>query len=275
MEPRRNHHSVASASLLDAGRRAPMLCAQRESELARQALTGSREAFDALLASHVRLVVTLAHEFASFGLPKEDLVGEGMLGLVEATRRFDPERGVRLAAYAAWWIRAYMRRFTIQNRRIVRAPSTRPARKLMANLRRVQRELTQRQGEPPACEAIAKALHVGVRDVEQMEAALSSRDVPLGGGDDRRPVDLPDAAPSPEDMVAEAEERARTRDALDRALDSLSTRERRILRERYLGDAGESLASVGRGLGLSRERVRQLERLAQAKLRGAVLASVA
>jgi RNA polymerase sigma-32 factor len=270
MEPSRNQSTVASQLLLDTGRRSPMLSAEREVALAR-----AREAFDALLASHVRLVVTLAHEFASFGLPKEDLVGEGLLGLVEATRRFDPDRNVRLAAYAAWWIRAYMRRYTIQNRRIVRAPSTRPARKLMANLRRVQRELTQKQGEPPAVEEVAKALRVGVADVEQMEAALSSRDVTLAGGEDRRPVDLPDAAPSPEDLVAEAEERARTRDALDRAIGGLSTRERRIVCERYFGDTNESLANVGRGLGLSRERVRQLERLAQTKLRGAVLASVA
>jgi RNA polymerase sigma-32 factor len=252
-----------------------MLSAKRESELARAACAGSREAFEELLASHLRLVVTLAHEFARFGLPKEDLVGEGLVGLVEATRRFDPERGVRLAAYAAWWIRAYMRRYTIQNRRIVRAPSTRPARKLMANLRRVQRHLGQLRGEPPAAEAIAEALHVGVRDVEQMEAALSSRDVPLAGGDDRRPLDIPDASPSPEDLVAEAEERAKTRVALGRAIDALPGRERRILRERYLGGDGESLAEVGRGLGLSRERVRQLERIAQAKLRETVLASVA
>ena len=145
-----------------------MLTAEEELRLARDANAGSAQGFERLLKSHLRLVLTIAHEFSTYGLPLEDLVSEGMLGLVEAARRFEHERGVRLAAYAAWWIRAYMRRYTIYNRRIVRTPSSRHGRRLLANLRKTQRALTQQFGERPDADLVAKTLHVGVLDVEEM-----------------------------------------------------------------------------------------------------------
>ena len=177
---KRDDRSLGLESMLRAAKQAPMLTAEKELELAHKAAEGSEQAFEALLKSHLRLVLTIAHEFSSYGLPLDELISEGLLGLVEAARRFDPERGVRLAAYAAWWIRAYMRRYTIFNRRIVRTPSSRHGRKLLANLRRTQRELAQQTGEAPDAETVAEVLGVGVRDVEEMEAALSGRDVPCG-----------------------------------------------------------------------------------------------
>jgi RNA polymerase sigma-32 factor len=250
-----------------------MLSSTDELRLAKQASAGSDASFERLLRSHLRLVLTIAHEFSAYGLPLEDLAGEGMLGLVEAARRFDPDRGVRLAAYAAWWIRAYMRRYTIFNRRIVRAPSSRHGRKLLANLRRTQRELAQASGERPDADAVATALGVGVRDVEEMEAALSGRDIPCGSDAEGRALDLPEDGPSPEAMVADNEERERSVEVVRDALHRLSNRERHIVQERYFGADSTSLASIGRGMGLSRERVRQLEHQAQAKLRDAIAAS--
>ena len=121
-------------ALMAAARRAPLLTMEEETQLARRAAAGCERSFEKLLRCHLRLVLTLARDFRAYGLPLQDLVSEGLLGLVEAARRFDPDRGVRLAAYAAWWIRAFIRRYTIFNRRIVRTPSTRHGRRLLASL---------------------------------------------------------------------------------------------------------------------------------------------
>ena len=269
----REDRELGLEALQRAARRAPMLSIEEEHRLAVRAASGCERSFERLLQAHLRLVLTIARDFSRYGLPSQDLVSEGLLGLVEAARRFDPERGVRLAAYAAWWIRAYIRRYTIFNRRIVRTPSTRHGRRLLANLRRTQRELAQATGSAPDAAAVAVALGVETRDVEEMEAALSGRDVSCGTDSDGRSVDLPSESPSPETLVAETEDRQRSELLLLRALDDLPARERHILKCRYLADDGNSLASIGRGMGLSRERVRQLEHQAQGRVRDALSAS--
>jgi RNA polymerase sigma-32 factor len=255
---------------LKAARHAPLVSAEEELRLARAARLGSKPAFEALIRAHLRLVLSMAHEFASYSLPLDELVSEGLLGLVEAARRYDAERGVRLAAYATWWIRAYMRRFTIANRRIVRTPSSRHGRKLLANLRKTQRALQQETGEAPDRDKIAQVLGVGVRDVDEMECALSGRDVPCGPEEPSR-----EHEESPETLVAAAEEQRSSESALHCALELLNQRERRIVEERYLTDNSASLASLGRDLGLSRERVRQIEHRAHDKMRDAMLAAIA
>ena len=260
---------IGTKSLLKAARHAPLVGAEEEVRLARLAQAGHKPAFEALVRAHLRLVLSMAHEFASYSLPLDELVSEGLLGLVEATRRYDAERGVRLAAYATWWIRAYMRRFTIANRRIVRTPSSRHGRKLLANLRKTQRALQQETGEAPDRETVAQVLGVGVRDVDEMEAALSGRDVPCGPEEPDFDIE------SPESLVAAAEEQRSSGAALSSALELLNQRERRIVEERYLTENSASLASLGRELGLSRERVRQIEHRAQDKMRDAMLAAVA
>ncbi len=272
---KRHHSPLGTGALLEAAKRAPVLSAEEELALAHQAQSGSNAAFEALLRAHLRLVLTIAHEFGAYGLPLDELVSEGLVGLCEAARRFEPDRGVRLAAYGAWWIRAFMRRYTISNRRIVRTPSSRHGRKLLANLRRTQREMAQASGSAPDAHAVALALGVGVRDVEEMEAALSARDVPCGVDAEGRAVDVACPCPSPEALVADIEEQQWSVDAIEQALSMLSQREREIVKARYLTEKMSSLASIGRDLGLSRERVRQLEHQAQAKMRHSILASVA
>ena len=250
----------------------PPLNAEQERRLARAAVAGSKSAFEQLVRAHVPLALVIAREYCRQGDALDDLVSEGLLGLVEATRRFDAERGVRLAAYAAFWIRAYVRRYTIFNRRIVRPPSSRNGRRVLAHLRSTEQRLLQQNGESPNHEAVAAALSVSSRDVEEMIGALSGRDVPLDA-DAGRALALSSEQTTPEALLAEREEQATREHAVKRALDSLDKRERRIMRFRYLDTQKKSLAAIGRDLGISRERVRQLEHTAQEKLRSALAAA--
>jgi RNA polymerase sigma-32 factor len=261
--------------LATAAGEAPMLTNEREINLARAAAAGSVQAFNELISSHLRLVFSIARQYDRYGVPTDDLIAEGTLGLVEAARRFDPTKGVRLAAYAAWWIRAYMRRYTLATRRIVRGPATRQGRKLISNLRRAQRELAQREGEPPSVERIAKALGVDPHSVEEVDAYLSGCDVTCGLDEDGRGHEVVAGDPSPEALVGEHEEVRRSSDAVQAALTQLNERERQIVMRRYLCAESSSLSSIGNEMGLSRERVRQLEQQARLKMRQTVLVSVA
>jgi len=243
-----------------------MLTREEEQSLARRIQQGDERACDALLQAHLRLVFSMAAEFGSYGLAFDDLVSEALVGLLVAVRRFDPDRGVRFAAYAAWWIRAQLRQYTLANRRIVRSPSTRNGRMLLARLRRTQRLLGQHTGEQPDRQAVANALGVAVSEVEEIECVLSSRDMPCGVEIAGRTLEIASEAPSPEALVAEADEQRDMRRDFRRALTALSQRERRIIEERCLREVPSSLADLGRDLGISRERVRQLEVHSQKKL---------
>jgi RNA polymerase sigma-32 factor len=172
--------STSIGALAKAARSGAMLSQVEEQDLARLAQQGNQRAFERLVHAHIPLVFAIASEFRSYGLPAEELMSEGLLGLVKAARGFDPERGTRLASYAAWWIRAYLRSYTISNRRIVRGPSTRNARKTLAWLRRTERELARSTGGPPDLDAVASVLGVKTSDVEEARAILGKRDLPYG-----------------------------------------------------------------------------------------------
>jgi RNA polymerase sigma-32 factor len=247
--------------------RAPYLSAQQEAKLTREVATGSQPALDRLLRAHFRLVLSMANEYASGHCAKDELVSEGLLGLVEAARRFDPERGTRFAAYAAWWIRAYMRRYALCNRRIVRAPSTRAARRLLSNLPRLERTILQDTGVQPDAETIAKALGVDVAAVREVDAAVSSHDVSCTNDQAGRSSELPSEGPTPEALFVLAESEHLTRERVRSALDQLSCRERQVVEKRHLSEDRRTLSEIGRDLGVSRERIRQLEVRACDKLR--------
>jgi RNA polymerase sigma-32 factor len=242
------------------------LSQEEERRLARLAAQGDERAFERLVQSHLPLVHAIASEFRSYGLPADELVSEGLLGLVKAARCFDPERGVPLAGYAAWWIRAYIRTFTLENRRIVRGPCTRGARKILAGLNRTERTLTQLDGERPQPEALARALGVSVREVDEMRAVLRARDVPCGVETNGRVFELPSDAPSPETVVSEAEERELQDRRLRLALSQLDPRARRVLEQRNLLPEVATLGMLGNELGVSKERVRQIEVQAKARV---------
>jgi RNA polymerase sigma-32 factor len=258
-----------------AANEAPVLDATTEQRLVAAFQSGSERALGELLRSHLRLVLSVAKRYAGHGASLEDLVSEGNLGLIEAARRFELERGNRFGTYAAWWVRAYIRRFALVNRRIVAAPSTRNARRVLSKLRETQRDIAQREGRPADRAEVARALEVTEADVAMVETALSGRDVALGPVDDGPGWEVASEGVSPEAETAEREHESFCRTRIAEALLELSPRERRIVVERYLDSEGATLSTLGTRLGLSRERVRQIEKRAQKKLRTALLDCVA
>jgi RNA polymerase sigma-32 factor len=241
---------------------AQYLTLEQEQDLAQQIRAGSQTALDHLLRAHVRLVLAMARELAHGSAAKDELVSEGLLGLTLAAQRFDPARG-RFATYAAYWVRACMLRFQHWNRRIVRAPSTRNARQLVAHLPRLKRAYVREHGEEPDAEAIARAFELEVGEVQDLVDALFGRDVPCGPSEHELPTD----ALSPEALVADAESARAARERLRLALAQLPHRERVIMEQRHLSDEGASLLELGRDFGISGERVRQLELIARGRLR--------
>lgn len=246
--------------------KAPFLSADQEAELVSQVAAGSPVALDRLLRAHMRLVLAMVNEFAARAPgSRDELVSEGLLGLVEAARRFEPHRGTRFAAYAAWWIRAYMRRFCLLNRRIVRAPSTRAARLLLSNLPKLERRYLGHTGSRPDAETIARTLGVDIESVREVQAAVSSHDVPCATG--AASADLESDQPTPEALLAQADAERVIRQRVRGALEQLSGREREVMEKRHLEDQPHTLSEIGKDLGVSRERVRQLELRACDKLR--------
>lgn len=253
----------------------PMLSAEEERELAqRWQQTRDMRAAWRLVTSHLRYVVEIARGYRGYGLPTEDLVQEGNIGLMRAVYRFDPTRGARLLTYATHWIRAYIHEFILRNWRIVKIATTRAKRKLFFNLRRAKARL----GHVSADEAsmIASALDVRPRDVVEVDAAFVARDhsldAPLDPADDGgESLDafLADESIDVEESVAERDFHARARANLDAALASLDDRGRTIIARRWLVEDHEkwTLARLAEELGVSIERVRQLEAAALRRLR--------
>jgi len=258
-------------------REKPLLSAELERSLLKRAQVGDQRAVHELVESHMRLVVQVASRYAREGLSAHDLVSEGVLGLMEAVRRFDLAHDARFASYSAWWVRACVRRYALANRRIVGGPSTRGARIARARLRQTERLLAQRFSRRPTRAELAEQLGVAEHDVELVEVALSSRDVSLtteeqtGAGT----LDLADETASPEQAVAEAEHQAACERSIHRALTGLSDRERAVVREQFFEEDGKSLADVGRALGVSRQRAGQILAGARDKLRARLDVAVA
>ena len=244
-------HPATGRLLADLER--PMLEACRERALLAAAREGDARAKAELVGAHLRLVRAVARRLTP--RPSEDLVSEGIVGLLEAIERFDATREVRLATYAAHWIRARVQQFLLANRSIVRAPDTRASRKVFARMGRARRALAGQTSEPSA-EEIAHEIGVETSDVEGVLASQAS-DVPVdtahdGGGGVATTT-------TPEDRYAEAElARVRHR-VIDDALATLPERERRVLESRTLAADSQTLDQLARTLCLSRERVRQLE----------------
>jgi RNA polymerase sigma-32 factor len=245
----------------------PLLAAANERELLLRGRSGDQSAVARLVESHMRLVVQIASSYAREGLSAHDLVSEGTLGLMEAVRRFDVARDTRFASYAAWWVRACVRRYALDNRRIVGVPSTRGARVARARLRGAERTLTQRYGRPPTRGELAQDLGVSEQDIELVEVALSSRDVSLTASEGNGTDDVCSGGIGPEEAVADAELRMRQEQAVREALALLSDRERALVREQFFEDDGRSLADLGRALGVSRQRAGQILAAARGKLR--------
>lgn len=274
--------SGISRSFVKAAMDAPFLSREHEHALAIQWRdAGDQGALDQLTTAHMRLVIAIAARFRNYGLPVQDLVQEGHVGLLEAAARFDPEREVRFSTYATWWIRASIQDFVLRNWSIVRGGTSSAQKALFFNLRRLRMRIARRAEDEPDLDIHAEiATAVGVRreDVVTMEARLSGPDTSLdapvsddGSGSASRGDFFKDTAPLPDEIVGDSIDTERRYEWLQSALTVLSERELRILRERRLSEEGETLEALGTKLGISKERVRQIENRALEKLKKALI----
>jgi RNA polymerase sigma-32 factor len=266
----------ANLNFIKASMREPLLLRDREFDLARRWREDAEvDALHDLVRAYTRLVVATAGRFRNYGLPMGDLVQEGNVGLMQAASRFEPDREVRFSTYAAWWIRSAMQDYILRNWSIVRTGTTAAQKSLFFNLRRLRAKIEDASGRSLTHEGrvtIAAELKVELGEVEAMETRLGAVDQSLNapvseGGEDDWQDFLSDNRPSPEDVVIglrDSETRSRW---LADALHELCPRERTIIAERRLREEGATLEELGRTLGVSKERVRQLEHRAMLKLR--------
>jgi RNA polymerase sigma-32 factor len=238
------------------------------------------QALHRLITAYMRLAISMAARFRRYGAPMNDLIQEASLGLMKAADKFDPDRGVRFSTYAVWWIKAGIQDYVMRNWSMVRTGSTSSQKALFFNLRRVQakleREAAQR-GETldqhQLRHMVAAEVGVPVADVEMMEGRLSGSDFSLNATqssdeEGREWIDvLEDDGVQAAEAVEGAHDAQRLRGWMEHALQGLNPRERYIVAERKLRDEGRTLESLGEELGLSKERVRQLEAAAFAKMR--------
>jgi len=223
-----------------------------------------------LVEGHLRLVVKIARSccFRASSLP--DLIQEGTLGLMKAVTKYDPDRGVRLSTYASWWIRAYVYQYLMVNGRMMRLVTTYPQRKLFFALRREQAKLSA-AGEKVEPAILAKKLRVPVKDVVEMEARLSGRDVHLDTSshdESGRSAfgELTEDRAGPDEALFAGELRRAVRQKMQTLGATLGEREKLILEHRLVADEPITLQEVGRRCGISRERVRQLEKRLKERL---------
>jgi RNA polymerase sigma-32 factor len=275
--------SASSRDFVRAAMRAPYLERDEEHELAvRWREVRDQAALDRLTSAHMRLVIAVAAKFRNFGLNMSDLIQEGHVGLLEAAARFEPDREVRFSTYATWWIRASIQDYILRNWSIVRSGTSSSQKSLFFNLRRLRARLAQSTDQRPRqliFAEIATALGVSVADVETMDSRLSAPDTSLNApihesendSSSNRQDFLVDGVPLPDETVGEQIDTERRTSWLRSALTVLNERELRIVRERRLKDEGATLEALGESLGISKERVRQIENRALEKLRDALL----
>lgn len=269
----------ANASYVSATMRTPLLSREEEQALAVQWRDQrNQKALHRLVTAYARLVVSTASKFRNYGLPAGDLIQEGNVGLMMAAEKFDPDRDVRFSTYATWWIRSAMQDYVLRNSSIVRTGTTAAQKTLFFNLRRLRAKLPE--GPDGALtedgrREIAETLGVKLREVEAMERHLAASDQSLNvtvNTDSDNPWQdfLPDDRPSPEESTIHRMDRVTRTQWLQEAMGELTDREQLIIQRRRLSEDGVTLEQLGLKLGVSKERVRQLEHRAMNKLRNAI-----
>ena len=255
----------------------PMLEREHEFDLAtRWKNNGDEKALHELIRSYTRLVIATAAKFKHYGLPMGDLIQEGNLGLMQAANKFEPDRDVRFSTYGTWWIRASIQDYILRNWSIVRTGTTAAHKSLFFNLRRLRAKIEGAENEngltTDGREKIATALGVRVKDVEDMEGRMNRGDQSLNAlisddGEEEVGSFLADTRPNPEEVVIGMKDSQTRSKWLNDALKKLSDREQQIVRERHMNFETVTLEELGKKLGVSKERVRQLESRALEKLR--------
>lgn len=262
-------------------RKFPLLTPEQEYMLAKRFQEhGDNEAAAQLVTSHLRLVAKIAMGYRGYGLPVSELISEGNIGLMQGVKKFDPERGFRLATYAMWWIRASIQEFILRSWSLVKMGTTAAQKKLFFNLRRMKNNLEAFEDGDLSPEHVAKiATDLGVTEEEVVSmnrrmamGGDTSLNVPMGEDGDSQWQDLlDDDGPLQDERVAEAQERDVRHALLNEALETLNERERHILTERRLTDDPKTLEDLSQVYDVSRERVRQIEVRAFEKLQKAML----
>ena len=259
----------------------PLLERAHEMDLARRWKDKHDEkALHEIIRSYTRLVVAIAAKFRNYGLPMGDLIQEGNIGLMEAAARFDPSLENRFSTYASWWVKAQIQDYVLRNWSIVRTGTTAAQKALFFNLRRLRARIDGQSArdylDSDAVGSIAKELGVERKEVMEMEARMNGGDQslnsPIGQEGENEWQDLlADNAPNPEDVVIGMKDNATRSKWLNEALGQLTPREQTIIKERRMGDEVVTLEDLGKQLGISKERVRQLEQRAMDKLKAAIL----
>ncbi|MFO0996402.1 MAG: RNA polymerase factor sigma-32 [Alphaproteobacteria bacterium] len=251
----------------------PMLSAEEEHRLARESLRGDSAAAARLVTTHLRFVIRIARAYRNYGLPMADLVQEGTVGLIHAVRRFNPDQGNRFATYAMWWIRAAIQDHVVRSWSLVRIGTTSAQRNLFLHLRR--RAGAIHHGEDglsdPTAKRLSKRFGLPIGDVLMLARRAFSHDrslnVPADDRGQRQWIEaVTDSRPNPEDHLLALSHQRFWRRLVARALRALPLRERIIIRRRYLSDGKATFDTLSHDLGLSKERVRQLEASALGKL---------
>lgn len=273
-----------SNMLTKAAMKSEMLDPETELDLARAWRDDRDErALHRLTMAYMRLAISMAMKFKRYGVPAADLIQEAGVGLMKAADRFDPDRGVRFSTYAVWWIRASIQDHVMRNWSLVRTGSTSAQKSLFFNLRRVEAELerdARKANEDldahQLSQRVATEIGVSLADVCMMQGRLAGGDFSLnaiqGGDEDGREwIDvLEDEAPEGADSVADNRDQMRAKAWLHEAIEHLTDREKLIIQRRKLSESSETLETLGKTLGISKERVRQLEVAALGKMRRAL-----
>jgi len=259
-------------------RKFPLLSEEEEYMLAKRFQEhGDVAAAHRLVTSHLRLVAKLASQYRGYGLPSSELIAEGNIGLMQAVRRFDPERGFRLTTYAIWWIKASIQEYILRSWSLVKIGSSAAQKKLFFGLRKLKNRMKSVESRtggvltPSEVTEIAKKMGVSEKDVVDMDTRMSAHDQDLNGkighdNDDEWQDMLADPADNQETRMADHQEQTIKHGLLERALAKLNPREQDIIRERRLKDEPSTLEDLSKAYNISRERVRQIEVRAMEKL---------
>ncbi len=270
----------SNLSFIKQSMKEPLLERDHEFDLARRwREQGDEAALHELVRSYTRLVVSTATRFKNYGLSLGDLIQEGNVGLMQAAARFEPDRDVRFSTYASWWIRSAIQDFVLRNWSIVRTGTTAAQKSLFFNLRRLRAQIQSASAEVDLNDEgrakIADELNVKVSDVVDMESRLSAGDQSLNAvvnvdGELEWQDLLSDDSDTPEQTIMDLRDGATRSQWLSDALGALNDREQLIIKRRRLTEEGTTLEELGRELGVSKERVRQLEQRALTKMRTAL-----
>lgn len=259
----------------------PLLSKEEEEDLSRRwHEDGDIDAAHRLVTSHLRLVAKIAFKYRGYGLPMGDVIAEGNIGMMQAVKRFDPNKGFRLSTYAMWWIRAAIQEYILRSWSLVKIGSSAAQKRLFFNLRKLKKKIgaeNERGLTHEQAGDIARILDVSHEEVMDMDARMSASDVylnsPISGEGEEQKMDLlADTAESHEELIGQRQEMAQKRDMLARALTTLNDRERDILMRRRLKDEPDTLEDLSQDYNISRERVRQIEVRAFEKLQKEMVA---